>query len=52
MSSREELDKKIKDLENAKEYAEFKISVGDLGHEFDDWITNIERTIEILKARR
>jgi hypothetical protein len=52
MGKTKELDKKIKDLENVKAYAEYKIKVGDLGHEFDNWVNNIERTIEILKARK
>ena len=52
MGTTKELEKKIKDLEIAKAYAEYKIRIGDLGHEFDDWINNLERTIEILKARK
>jgi len=40
----------IKELEIAKAYAEFKILSGDLGPEFDNWITNIEKSIEDLKT--
>ena len=52
MGTTKELEKEIKDLEIAKSYAEYKIRAGDLGHEFDDWISNIEKSIEILKTRK
>jgi len=52
MGKTKDLDQKIKDLENVKAYAEYKVRVGDLGHEFDNWISNIEKTIEILKTRK
>jgi len=50
MSSSKALEKKIEHLKSIKAYAEFKVMAGDLGPEFDDWVSNIEKSIEVQKA--
>ena len=42
---------RIKELEQIKAYAEFKIRSGDIGPEFDNWVDNIEKSIKALKSK-
>ncbi|MCL2277182.1 MAG: hypothetical protein FWC21_04730 [Treponema sp.] len=51
MSSKK-LEKIIQELKITKAYAEFKVMAGDLGPEYDNWIYNIEKTIETLKTKK
>ena len=46
------LRERIKELEVIKAYAEFKIRSGDIGPEYDNWVTNIEKTIKALKSKK
>ena len=41
MGSLKAINKRIKELEIIKAYAEFKIRTGDLGPEYNNWINNI-----------
>ena len=46
-----EIDNVIRDLEITKAYAVFKTLAGDLGSEYDDWVSNIEKSIEAARKK-